>query len=83
MVKSKGYWRLSRVDWDSNGKPTLKTLHGRSQDQNLNSCHLRSSGTVHVNKSNGLEFFCHERNVIEGLFEDADYFSFKFGTPNA
>jgi hypothetical protein len=38
-----------------------------SQDQNLDNYHFQSSGTVHVNGTNGLEFFCHERNVMEGF----------------
>jgi hypothetical protein len=81
IFNSKGYWRLSRIDWDASGAPTLKTIAGRSQKQSLNSCHLRSSGTVHVNAKNKLEFICHERNVVETFWEKSDYFSFKIGMP--
>jgi hypothetical protein len=83
IVNSKGYWRLSRVDWDAGGVPTLKTLSAKTQSQRLNSCHLRSSGTVHVNGAHDLQFICHERNVVKILWEKSDYFSFKFGTPKA
>jgi hypothetical protein len=81
LTDPQGYWRLSRVDWDANGKPMLTTLAARKQDSNFENCHHRSTATVHVASNNKLGFYCHERNVVKAWWDTSDYFSFLYGTP--
>jgi hypothetical protein len=61
-----GFWRLSKVEWN-NSVPSLRSLDAFSHSQNRKNCHLRSSGTVHVNKNARMEFYCHERTIVENV----------------
>ena len=61
-----GFWRLSKVEWNDS-IPSLKSLDAFSHSQDRRNCHLRSSGTVHVNQNARMEFYCHERTIKENI----------------
>jgi len=71
----KAYWRLS-VLTEKNKNPVLITIAVQEVFQNLNNCHLRSAGTVYVNKKSQLEFYCHEY-INNKDFGDIDTWNFK------
>jgi hypothetical protein len=76
-LKGDGYWRLSRVDGTPD-HPRLVHVATSRQSQNNESCHHRSSATVHVNKEGELEFLCSERAVIK--WHPTGRFDFREGT---
>ncbi len=65
LMNGDGYWRLSRVETDSKGRPRLQHIGMAKQSQDSGDCHHRSSATVHVNKNGELEFLCSERTVLK------------------
>ena len=76
-LKGNGYWRLSRVEGPPD-KPRLVHIQTARQSQNNESCHHRSSATVHVNQKGELEFLCSERAVIK--WHPTGRFDFREGT---
>jgi hypothetical protein len=64
LLDGDGYWRLSRIESGADG-PRLRHISIIRQAQENKDCHHRSSATVHVNKSGGLEFLCSERTVVD------------------
>lgn len=74
----RGYFRLSRVD-TVNGVPKLTTLRAYNMDQNIWTCHLRSSGTAWARPDHSLGIACHEWLARRGFFglDDEGEFSFR------
>jgi hypothetical protein len=77
LLNGDGYWRLSKIETDSEGRPWLRHIAIARQDQHQDDCHHRSSATVHVNAAGELEFLCTERSVAK--MNPTGTFNFKEG----
>lgn len=86
-IKGNGYWRLSKLR-DNYGSPEFTPINAFSTRQNMSSCNVRASATVHVNNQRKLEFYCHGYakdpdgstfNVLGKSSRTNDKFNFKVG----
>jgi hypothetical protein len=79
MLFGKGYYRLSRVDWDTLADhnrpsgapkgasgPVLVPVAMGWQDLNSHECMQRAAATAYVTKDHDLELYCSEYEAIEG-----------------
>ena len=57
-VAGNGYWRLSKLAGQGS-QLQLQPVQAFTNPQQLNKCSMRATGTVYVNRSNRLEFYCH------------------------
>ena len=71
-----GYWRLSKLTGTAQ-HPQLTPIQGWKSSQNINDCHLRSTGTVYVNKQHKMEFYCHGYAKSKSRGKTSDKFRFK------
>ncbi|HEY6560421.1 MAG TPA: hypothetical protein VI072_24220 [Polyangiaceae bacterium] len=62
LIIQPGYWRLSRVGWNGM-QPYLHQVDVFEQDQDWESCYIRSAGTAWVNPSHKIELYCHDYRV--------------------
>ncbi|HMJ15313.1 MAG TPA: hypothetical protein VK524_28050 [Polyangiaceae bacterium] len=62
LIIQPGYWRLSRVGWNGT-QPYLEQVDVFEQDQDWESCYIRSVGTAWVNPSHEIELYCHDYRV--------------------
>jgi len=71
-----GYWRLSKLTGTAQ-QPQLTPIQGWQSTQNINDCHLRSTGTVYVNKQHKMEFYCHGYARSKSKWRKSNKFHFK------
>lgn len=87
-ISGNGYWRLSKLKRVKN-QFKLNPVSAFVTRQNMHSCNVKASGTVHVNSNHKLEFYCHGYakdpdgsafNVLGKSTRGIDKFYFKVGT---
>ena len=87
-ISGNGYWRLSKLH-SSQNKLSLIPVSAFINRQNMVSCSMKASGTVHVNPQHKLEFYCHGYakdpdgslfNVLGRSSRGQDRFYFRVGT---
>lgn len=86
-ISGNGYWRLSKLQSKSS-KFSLRPISAFVNRQNMPSCNVKASGSVHVNSKHNLEFYCHGYakdpdgslfNVLGKSSRHGDKFYFKVG----
>lgn len=86
-ISGNGYWRLSKLQ-RQNSKLSLRPISAFINRQNMPSCNVKASGSVHVNSKHNLEFYCHGYakdpdgslfNVLGKSSRKGDKFYFKVG----
>lgn len=85
-ISGNGYWRLSKLQQQGQ-QLTLQPVNAFISTQEIASCSMRATATVHVNPANRLEFYCHgyaknpKGTVMNVLGKSKNKFKFKVGIP--
>lgn len=85
-ISGNGYWRLSKLA-QRGQQLTLQPVNAFINTQNIASCSMRATATVHVNPANRLEFYCHgyaknpKGTLMNVLGKSTNKFKFKLGIP--
>ena len=83
-LSGNGYWRLSKLEQQGR-RLFLAPVNAFLTPQNLSSCSMRATATVHVNPANRLEFYCHgyaknpKGSMLNVLGKSKNKFRFKAG----
>ena len=74
LLSGNGYWKLSKLEFNTADQLTLVPVNYYKRGQNTTSCNSRATGTVSVSDDNKLEFYCHEH----GKNKDKTYSKYSF-----